>query len=256
MSSSYPKSIETMFGTAKILCRYVAEATDNKFQIQAYQAGELAPSRQALDAVSSGSVDCAYTPLAFLCRTRTPCSAFGTGMPFGLMQPTPAVLVDLRRRRRDRQCRAQAVQRRRHPCRPSPARRWARGSRRRSTRSRISRVCVGASAALGGPVLERVGAGAPVYSACRRLRGARARERSMPPNSSAPMTTKNWVSPKVAKYNYHPCWWESGGMVHLIVNQERWNALPKPYQAIVDTRLRLRQAPGCSPSTTRSMRLR
>ena len=38
---------------------------------------------------------------------------------------------------------------------------------------------------------------------------------------------------KVAKYNYIPCWWESGGMVHLVVNLEKWNALPKSYQAIV-----------------------
>ena len=38
---------------------------------------------------------------------------------------------------------------------------------------------------------------------------------------------------KVAKYNHYPCWWESGGMVHLVVNLEKWNALPKSYQAIV-----------------------
>src|SRR5262249_9095092 len=38
---------------------------------------------------------------------------------------------------------------------------------------------------------------------------------------------------RVAKYNYFPCWWESGGMLHLIINLERWNALPKSYQTIV-----------------------
>jgi TRAP-type mannitol/chloroaromatic compound transport system substrate-binding protein len=38
---------------------------------------------------------------------------------------------------------------------------------------------------------------------------------------------------KVAKYNYYPCWWESGGMVHMLVNLEKWNELPKAYRAIL-----------------------
>ena len=83
MTSSFPKSLERMFGTAQMLCRYVAEATDNKFQIQAYAAGELAPSRQALDAVTSGAVECAHTPLCFYVG-KDPALGFGTGLPFGL----------------------------------------------------------------------------------------------------------------------------------------------------------------------------
>src|SRR5262245_28085609 len=38
---------------------------------------------------------------------------------------------------------------------------------------------------------------------------------------------------KVAKLNYGPCWWESAGMVHLVVNMEKWNALPKAYRAVL-----------------------
>jgi len=33
LTSSFPKSLDTIFGTAQTLCRYVAEATDGKFQI-------------------------------------------------------------------------------------------------------------------------------------------------------------------------------------------------------------------------------
>ena len=44
MTSSFSKSMETIFGTAQMLCRYVAEATDNKFQIQAY-AGRRADAQ-------------------------------------------------------------------------------------------------------------------------------------------------------------------------------------------------------------------
>jgi TRAP-type mannitol/chloroaromatic compound transport system substrate-binding protein len=34
----------------------VAEATDNKFQIQSFAAGEIVPGLQALDAVQNGTV--------------------------------------------------------------------------------------------------------------------------------------------------------------------------------------------------------
>jgi TRAP-type mannitol/chloroaromatic compound transport system substrate-binding protein len=38
---------------------------------------------------------------------------------------------------------------------------------------------------------------------------------------------------KVAKYYYAPGWWEGGAMLHLVVNQQKWNELPKAYQAIL-----------------------
>ena len=39
---------------------------------------------------------------------------------------------------------------------------------------------------------------------------------------------------KVAKYYYFPGWWEGGAMLHMIVNEEKWNALPKQYQAVLN----------------------
>ncbi|HEY2247054.1 MAG TPA: TRAP transporter substrate-binding protein DctP, partial [Bradyrhizobium sp.] len=51
-----------------------------------------------------------------------------------------------------------------------------------------------------------------------------------------------WVGPyddaklgfqKVAKYYYYPGFWEGGTMAHAFCNLEKWNTLPKTYQAIV-----------------------
>ena len=39
---------------------------------------------------------------------------------------------------------------------------------------------------------------------------------------------------KVAKYYYFPGWWEGGAMLHMIVNEEKWNSLPKQYQSILN----------------------
>jgi TRAP-type mannitol/chloroaromatic compound transport system substrate-binding protein len=230
LTSSFSKTMETMFGTSQILCRYIAEATDNKFLIQHYQAGELAPSRQALDAVSSGSVDCAFTPTNFYVA-KEPVLGFGTGIPFGLSSRQQqswwtfgggAEIVNAGLKRLN----VVGI-----PAGLTGAQMGAWFKKEitsvddlKGLRWRI--------AGLGGPVLERVGV-APqdiphvdVYSALEQGTVDAA-------EFICPHDDEKLGLPKVAKYNYHPCWWESGGMVHLIVNLERWNTLPKPYQSVV-----------------------
>src|SRR6187397_2757143 len=53
-----------------------------------------------------------------------------------------------------------------------------------------------------------------------------------------------WVGPyddeklgfvKVAKYYYYPGWWEPGSTPHYIFNLQKWNELPKLYQAVLQT---------------------
>lgn len=41
--SSYPRSLDTLFGGAEDLAKRVAELTGGRFQIRAYQAGEIVP---------------------------------------------------------------------------------------------------------------------------------------------------------------------------------------------------------------------
>jgi len=38
---------------------------------------------------------------------------------------------------------------------------------------------------------------------------------------------------KVAQYYYYPGWWEGGPMLPVLVNEKKWNELPKNYQAAV-----------------------
>src|SRR3979490_2633137 len=61
LTSSFPKSLDTIYGAAEIFAKAVAEVTDNKFQIQVFAGGEIVPGLQALDAVSGGNVEIAHT---------------------------------------------------------------------------------------------------------------------------------------------------------------------------------------------------
>src|SRR4051812_23324046 len=65
MTSSFPRVLDNIYGTAQTFAKYMAEATDNKFQVQTFSAGELVPGLQALDAVSTGSIESCQTPLNF-----------------------------------------------------------------------------------------------------------------------------------------------------------------------------------------------
>ncbi len=83
LTSSFPKALDTIYGTAQTFAKYMAEATDNKFQIQTFAAGEIVGGVQALDAVQNGTVECAHTP-SYMYIGKDPTLAFGTGVPFGL----------------------------------------------------------------------------------------------------------------------------------------------------------------------------
>src|SRR5258705_13015850 len=61
MTSSFPKSLDTIYGGAEQVAKYVAEMTDNKFQIQVFAAGENVPGLPALDATAKKTVGVKHT---------------------------------------------------------------------------------------------------------------------------------------------------------------------------------------------------
>src|SRR6202012_3889327 len=61
LTASWPKSLDTLYGTCESFAKYVAEATDNKFQVQVFAAGEIVPGLQVLDAVENGTVEACHT---------------------------------------------------------------------------------------------------------------------------------------------------------------------------------------------------
>src|SRR5918999_307818 len=85
LTSSFPKSLDTLYGSAEVFAKMVAEMTDNRFLIQIFAAGELVPGLQAADAVTSGTVEICQTA-SYYYWGKDPTFAFGTAVPFGLNQ--------------------------------------------------------------------------------------------------------------------------------------------------------------------------
>src|ERR687892_1887232 len=81
-TASWPKSLDTIYGGVETFAKAVAEATDNKFQIQVFAAGEVVPGLQAADAVTNGTVEMCHTA-SYYYFGKDPTFAFGTAVPFG-----------------------------------------------------------------------------------------------------------------------------------------------------------------------------
>src|SRR5690349_7187286 len=83
LTSSFPKSLDTIYGAADAFSKAVAEATDNKFQIQVFVPGEIVPGLQALDAVTNGTVEMCQSA-SYYYFGKDPTFALATAVPFGL----------------------------------------------------------------------------------------------------------------------------------------------------------------------------
>src|ERR1700689_3747750 len=60
-TTSWPKTLDVPHSACETLAKYVSEATDNKFQIQTFAAGEIVPPLQVIDAVQNGTVEMGHT---------------------------------------------------------------------------------------------------------------------------------------------------------------------------------------------------
>ena len=83
MTSSFPKSLDTIYGGAEVLSKMLSEATDGNFQIQPFAAGEIVPGLQAADATSAGTVEACHT-VAYYYWGKDPTWALGSAVPFAL----------------------------------------------------------------------------------------------------------------------------------------------------------------------------
>ena len=230
LTSSFPKSLDTIFGAAETFAKSVAESTDNKFQIQVFAAGEIVPGLQAADAVTNATVEMCHTA-SYYYFGKDPTFAFGTAVPFGMNQRMVDAWnyfgggVDLMN---DFYKKFNIVA---FPAGNTGAQMggWFRKEIKsvddlKGLKMRIGGFAGRTMAKLG--VVPQQLAGGDIYPALEK----------------GTLDACEWVGPyddeklgfqKVAPFYYYPGWWEGGPMLHNFINIAKWNELPKNYQAIV-----------------------
>jgi TRAP-type mannitol/chloroaromatic compound transport system substrate-binding protein len=83
LASSFPKSLDTIYGAAEIMATKVREMTNGRFVITVAAPGEIVPAFGVVDAVQAATIEMTHTaPYYFF--GKDPTFALGTAIPFGL----------------------------------------------------------------------------------------------------------------------------------------------------------------------------
>ena len=84
--SSFPKSLDTIFGASETFAKALLEMSDGNFRVRVFAPTEIVPGLGAADAVTNGSVEVAHTA-SYYYWGKDPTFAIGTAVPFGAQLP-------------------------------------------------------------------------------------------------------------------------------------------------------------------------
>lgn len=82
LAHSFPKSLDTVYGSAEAFAKMVGQMSGGKFTISVHAPGEIVPAFGVLDAVQNGTVECSHTASNFFAG-KDETFAFN-GIPFSL----------------------------------------------------------------------------------------------------------------------------------------------------------------------------
>jgi TRAP-type mannitol/chloroaromatic compound transport system substrate-binding protein len=230
VTSSFPKALDTIFGAAETMAKFVREASDGNFDIQVFAAGELVPGLQAADAAAAGTVEACHTA-SYYYWGKDPTYALGTAVPFSMnvRQMNAWFYYGGGNDLMNEFYNAQGL----HglPCGNTGAQMggWYRKEINTVADLQGLKMRIGGFA---GKIMEKLGvvpqqiAGGDIY----------------PSLEKGTIDAAEWVGPyddeklgfyKVAKYYYYPGFWEGGPTLHTLVNLAKWNELTPAYKAIL-----------------------
>jgi TRAP-type mannitol/chloroaromatic compound transport system substrate-binding protein len=230
-ASSFPKSLDTIYGGGETIAKKVAAITGGKFQIRVFGAGEIVPAFGTVDAVQQGTVECTHTAsYYFVGKNKT--FAFDTTLPFGMNQRQQNAWIYYGGglqlvREFFREFNIISFPAGNTGCQMGG---WFRKEVKTVKDLKGIKMRI---AGLGGEVMARLGAvpqqiaGGDIYPALER----------------GTIDAAEWVGPyddeklgffKIAPHYYYPGWWEACSMYSLFVNIKEWEKLPKEYQAAVE----------------------
>ena len=230
MASSFPKSLDTIYGAAEVFALRVKEMSGGKFEISSHAAGELMPAFGVVDGVQQGTVEVAHTaPYYFFGKNE--CFALGCAIPFGLnSRQMTAWMYEGNGLKLMREFYA-TYNIINFPAGNTGAQMggWYRKEIKSAADMKGLKFRVGGFA---GRVVERMGGvpqnipGGEIYQALEK----------------GTIDAAEWVGPyddlklgfhKVASYYYYPGWWEVGPELDLLVNTKAYAGLSAENKAML-----------------------
>jgi TRAP-type mannitol/chloroaromatic compound transport system substrate-binding protein len=231
LASSFPKSLDTIFGAAETLSKRVSQLTGGKFNIRVFAGGEIVPALQVMDAVQAGTVEIGHTA-SYYYFGKDPTFAFDCAVPFGLNSRQQTAWFDqgggrqlMREFFKD-----YGIINFMGGNTGTQMGGWFRKEVKSVQDLNGLKMRIGGFA---GKVMQHLGlvpqqiAGGDIY----------------PSLEKGTIDAAEWVGPyddeklgfnKVAPYYYSPGWWEAGPQLSFYVGIKQWENLPKEYQAAIE----------------------
>jgi TRAP-type mannitol/chloroaromatic compound transport system substrate-binding protein len=232
LASSFPKSLDTIFGAADTFARKVNEMSGGKFQISTHAGGELMPPFGVVDGVQNGTVQLAHTaPYYFF--GKDPTFALACAVPFGLnSRQMTAWMYDGNGLKLMREF-YRTYNIINFPGGNTGAQMggWYRKELKSVADIKGLKIRIGGFA---GQVIARLGAvpqnipGGEIYQALEK----------------GTIDAAEWVGPyddqklgfnKVAPNYAYPGWWEGGPQLDFLVNSAAYDGLSAEYKAIIES---------------------
>lgn len=231
MATSWPLSLDTIFGGAQVVADRVAAMTNGKFVILPRAAGELVPGLEVLNAVEEGAVPIGHTA-SYYYTGKSPVTAFGTSLPFGLTARQQNAwlyegggLTALQAFYKDR---FGVIQ---FPAGNTGAQMGGWWNKEITTAADLQGLKVRIPG-LGGQVMDRLGATVQVLAGGEIFQALQ----------TGAIDAAEWVGPyddlklglhDAATFYYAPGWWEPGPTLEIQINLGEWDKLPVEYQEVL-----------------------
>ncbi|MDI6750951.1 MAG: TRAP transporter substrate-binding protein [Pseudomonadota bacterium] len=231
LTSSFPKSLDTIYGGAEVMANRVKALTGGKFEIQVFAAGEIAPGLQALDVTQNGTVECCHT-CSYYYVGKDKAFGFGTSVPFGMnfRQLNAWFYYGGGEKILQEFYNGYNVH-------------HLLGGNTGTQMGGWFRKEINTLADVKGLKMRIAGLGGAVFSALGAVPQQIAGSDIYPALEKGTIDAAEWVGPyddeklgfyKVAKNYYFPGWWEPGPGINFFINKDAWAKLPKEYQAALE----------------------
>ncbi len=236
LATSWPTSLDTIFGGAQTFADRVTKMTGGRFTINARAAGEVVPALEILQSAQSGAIRAGHTASYYYVGLDN-ATAFGTALPFGLTdRQQNAWLYDSGGLELMQSFYAEKFGVIQFPAGNTGVQMGGWFNKEINSVADLQGLKMRIPG-LGGKVMEKLGVTVQVIPGGEIFQSLQ----------TGAVDAAEWVGPyddtkldfqSVAKFYYYPGWWEPGPTLEVQIpleGEQGWNSLPEEYQEVIKT---------------------